>query len=55
MEPVFELGRFGDRRLQKGGLCCTERWWKKRARASAAWRATGGVRFNSIGFCAMGE
>ena len=53
MEAVFELGRFGDRRLEKGGRCCTGHWWKGRAQASVGWLAAGGARFSSIGFCAM--
>src|SRR5256885_755979 len=45
MEQVsYELGRFGDRRLEKGGSCCTVRWLRGAARAgqvlSAAWRIT---------------
>ena len=53
VETVFELGRFGDRRLEKGGRCCTGHWLKRQARASADWRGGGAVRFNFIDFCAM--
>jgi hypothetical protein len=54
MEIAFELGRFGDRRLEKGGRCCTVHWWQRQARAFAGWLDAGGARFSSIGFCAIG-
>lgn len=54
MEIAFELGRFGDRRLEKGGRCCTVHWWQRQARAFAGWLDAGGARFSSIGFCATG-
>jgi len=53
LETVFELGRFGDRRLEKGGLFCTVPWLNGRVPASVGWRVVGAVRFSSTGFCAM--
>ena len=31
----YGLGRFGDRRLKKGGAICMQRWWRGRAPVSA--------------------
>ena len=33
----FGLGRFGDRRREKGGPICTRRWWRGRALAFGGW------------------
>jgi hypothetical protein len=53
MEPVFELGRFGDRRLEKGGPSFTVPWLRGRPAAFAGWLANAAARFNSIVFCAI--
>jgi hypothetical protein len=34
MAIEFRLGRFGDRRLEKGGLLCTPPWLNGRVRVS---------------------
>ena len=41
MAIEFGLGRFGDRRLEKGGPLCMRPWWSGRARASGGWRHAG--------------
>jgi hypothetical protein len=38
MAGDFGLGRFGDRRLEKGGPICMRRWWIGRALAFGGWR-----------------
>lgn len=48
----YGLGRFGDRRLEKGGRPFMRRWWHDRARASAGWQEHEPGRFNSPAFCA---
>lgn len=53
MEAVFELGRFGDRRLEKGGPSFTAPLLKERRAAFAGWLANAAGRFNSIVFCAI--
>ena len=51
------LGRFGDRRLQKGGPCCRRRWPSGLDRASAGWReaivrdAQGGIERHFVILC----
>ena len=53
MEAVaYELGRFGDGRLEKGGPCFTGLLWQKPVRASAGWQARGLARSGFTGFCA---
>lgn len=42
MRPVL-LGRFGDRRLEKGGRSCTRAWWRQ---------AGGGCEF--VGWAGIG-
>jgi len=49
---VYELGRFGDGRLEKGGSCFTRLWWQKLAPASAGLQVRGLVRCGFTGFCA---
>ena len=48
----YGLGRFGDRRLEKGGRFCMRPWWRGRALASADWLEHGRGRFSSRGCCA---
>jgi hypothetical protein len=43
----FGLGRFGDRRLEKGGSICTRRWWRGRAAAFGGWEERESGRCNS--------
>jgi hypothetical protein len=38
---AYGLGRFGDRRLEKGGPGCMRRWWRGPVRVFVAWAATG--------------
>jgi hypothetical protein len=47
---AYGLGRFGDRRLEKGGPGCTRRWWHGQARVSAALAVTGLARCSFAGF-----
>jgi hypothetical protein len=47
---AYGLGRFGDRRLEKGGPGCMRRWWLGRVRASVALAVTGRVRCSFVGF-----
>jgi hypothetical protein len=44
----LSLGRFGDERLEKRGLCCSKAWSRARAPAFVMLRAEGGV--GSLGF-----
>jgi len=54
MEAVaYELGRFGDGRLEKGGPCFTRLLWQKQAPASAGLRVRELARCAFTGFCAM--
>jgi hypothetical protein len=46
------LGRFGDRRLEKGGPFYTRRWFDGLVRASDASQGTEHGRFGSRVFCA---
>lgn len=50
----YGLGRFGDRRLEKGGRACTRLWLAILDRAFVVWAARGPVRFSSPAFCATG-
>ena len=47
---AYGLGRFGDRRLEKGGPGCMRRWWLGRARVSVALAVTGRARCSFAGF-----
>jgi hypothetical protein len=47
------LGRFDDRRLEKGGLHCMRPWFDGLVRAFDALRGTERRRFGSRVFCAM--
>jgi hypothetical protein len=47
------LGRFGDRRLEKGGRRCMRRWFEGLVRAFGALRGTERRRCGSRGFYAM--
>jgi hypothetical protein len=43
----FGLGRFGDRRREKGGPICMPRWWRGQALAFGGWQQRARGRFNS--------
>jgi len=47
------LGRFGDRRLEKGGRSCTHDWLKSAAEGcvSGGWAGTELARYGSRDFC----
>jgi hypothetical protein len=47
------LGRFGDRRLEKGGRRCMRPLFEVQAPAFDALQGTAPRRFGSRGFCAM--
>lgn len=47
----YGLGRFGDRRLEKGGPICMRRWSHARVRAFAGSAALGRGRCSSRAFC----
>ncbi len=47
----YEVGCFGDLRLQKGGPCCTVRWLSGAVVGYEDLRATELTRFSSIDFC----
>jgi hypothetical protein len=49
----FGLGRFGDRRLEKGGRLFMRRWSNGRAPAFGGWPADGRRRCGSRAYCAM--
>jgi hypothetical protein len=51
----YGLGRFGDRRLEKGGLGCTRRSWRGRARVSVGLAVTGRARCSFAGFFTIGR
>ncbi len=53
MSMAIGLGRFGDRRLEKGGPRCMRPWFDGLVRAFDALRGTGRGRFGSRAFCAM--
>ena len=48
----FGLGRFGDRRREKGGPICTRRWWRGPGRAFGGWQGREHGKFNSRVFFA---
>ncbi|MER9128011.1 zinc ribbon domain-containing protein [Mesorhizobium sp. M0959] len=48
----YGLGRFGDRRLEKGGPAWIGRWWRGLDRVSVGLAANGRPKCNSRGFCA---
>jgi len=52
MAEEIGLGRFGDRRLEKGGRHCTMRWFDGQARVFDGLRATERGKFSSPAFCA---
>jgi hypothetical protein len=52
---AYGLGRFGDRRLEKGGPGCMRRWWRGQAHVSAAWAVTGRARCSFAGFFITGR
>ena len=43
----YGLGRFDDRRREKGGPSCMKRWWRGRAAAFGGWEERERGRFNS--------
>lgn len=47
----FGLGRFGDRRLQKGGFACMQRWLHGQARAFGGLAEAVRERCSSDAFC----
>src|ERR1700675_1091026 len=51
----YGLGRFGDRRLEKGGPGCTRRWWGGRARVSVALAGVGRARCSFADFFTIGR
>jgi hypothetical protein len=53
MSMEIGLGRFGDRRLEKGGSHCMQRWFDGRAVAFDALQGSGRRRSGSGVFCAM--
>jgi hypothetical protein len=53
MAIEFGLGRFGDRRLEKGGLRCMRPWLSGRALASAGLLDGGRKRCGSGASCAI--
>ncbi len=46
----YGLGRFGDRRLEKGGPGCMRRWWRSRAHVFVGLAVTGRARCSFAGF-----
>jgi hypothetical protein len=53
MSMEVGLGRFGDRRLEKGGCRYMRHWFGVQAAAFGALQETGPKRFGSRVFCAM--
>jgi hypothetical protein len=53
MSKELGLGRFGDRRLEKGGRYCTRPWFDGLVAVFAVLRGTALGRFGSRVFCAM--
>ncbi len=47
---AYGLGRFGDRRLEKGGLGCTQRWSRDPARVFVALAVTERAKCSFAGF-----
>ena len=52
---AFGLGRFGDRRLEKGGPGFTRHWWRGRARVSGGLVRVGRARCSSADCFIMGR
>jgi hypothetical protein len=52
MREEIGLGRFGDRRLEKGGCRCTRRWYEGPVRVFDALLGTERGKFSSRAFCA---
>jgi hypothetical protein len=52
---TYGLGRFGDRRLEKGGPGCMRRWWRGPARVFVVLAATGRARCSFAGFFTTGR
>jgi hypothetical protein len=52
MPKGIGLGRFGDRRLEKGGRHCTRRWFDGQVRVFDGSQGAERGRFNSPAFCA---
>jgi len=52
---AYGLGRFGDRRLEKGGAGCTGRWWRGRVHVSVALAVDGRARCSFAGFFTIGR
>jgi len=55
MGMEYGLGRFGDRRLEKGGFGCMRRWWLGPGRGFAGWAGRERGRCSSRVFCAIGR
>jgi hypothetical protein len=53
MALEFGLGRFDDRRLEKGGPSCMRLWLKSRAAVSVGWADGGRGKCSSRVFCAI--
>lgn len=52
MREEIGLGRFGDRRLEKGGRCFTRRWFDGPVRVFDVLLVTERGKFSSRAFCA---
>jgi len=52
---AYGLGRFGDRRLEKGGPGCMRRWWRGLARVFVGLAVTGRARCSFAGFFTIGR
>jgi hypothetical protein len=52
MGEEIGLGRFGDRRLEKGGCRCTRRWYEGPVRVFDALLGAERGKFSSRAFCA---
>lgn len=52
---LYGLGRFGDRRLEKGGSSCTASWslLAVAEHGFAGWGAAGRAKFASPAFCTI--
>lgn len=53
MSIEFGLGRFGDRRLEKGGSRSTRLWLNGPVAGSGDWQDVGRRRYASGAFCVM--
>jgi hypothetical protein len=51
----YALGRFGDRRLEKGGPGYIGRWWRGRAHVSVDLAGTGRARCSFAGSFTIGR